>query len=288
MLDKLKLYAELARLHRPIGIYLLLWPTLWALWFAAGGIPDRNLLLIFVGGVVLMRSAGCVINDYADRKLDALVERTRDRPIASGRVKPGEALVLFAVLTLLAFALVLMTNPATVLMAFVALALAASYPLMKRLHPLPQVHLGLAFGWAIPMAFVAHTQSFPPASIWLLYAANVAWSVAYDTMYAMADRDDDIRAGIRSTAVLFNALAGDRDCWLVGLFQAAALALLFTAGHLENLGLFFNAGLAAAACFALYQQRLIQSRRADDCLAAFTNNHYFGLAVFLGLFVERA
>jgi len=286
MFGKLKVYAELARLHRPIGIYLLLWPTLWALWFAADGPPARDLLLIFAAGVVLMRSAGCVINDYADRKLDALVERTRNRPIASGRVRPGEALALFAALALAAFALVLMTNTPTVLMAVVALALAASYPLMKRLHPLPQVHLGLAFGWAIPMAWVAHAQSVPPAPIWLLYAANVAWSVAYDTMYAMADRDDDIKAGIRSTAILFREMAGERDRWLVGLFQAAALALLFAAGRAEDLGLFFNAGLVAAACFALYQQRLIRSRRADDCLAAFANNHYLGLAVFIGLFVE--
>ena len=288
LLGKAKLYAELARLHRPIGIYLLLWPTLWALWLAADGVPDVKILLIFVAGVVLMRSAGCVINDYADRELDALVERTRNRPIASGRVRPGEALALFWVLASLAFALVLLTNRETVLMSLVALALAASYPFMKRVHPLPQVHLGLAFGWAIPMAWVAQTQSFPPPSIWTLYAANVAWAVAYDTMYAMADRDDDVKAGIRSTAILFGAW--DRH-W-IGALQAATLVLLFTAGRLEDFGLFFNTGLVAAAGFALYQQHLLRQRKRDHrtaaCLTAFKNNGYFGLVVFAGLLAETS
>ena len=284
---KAKLYAELARLHRPIGIYLLLWPTLWALWFAADGVPDVKILLIFIAGVVLMRSAGCVINDYADRELDMLVERTRGRPIASGRVRPGEALALFAALAALAFALVLLTNRETVLMSLVALALAASYPLMKRVHPLPQVHLGLAFGWAIPMAWVAQMQSFPPPSIWTLYAANVTWAVAYDTMYAMADRDDDVKAGIRSSAILFGAW--DRR-W-IGALQAATIALLFVAGRLEGLGAPFNAGLIAAAGLAIYQQRLLrQCKRGQRtaCLTAFTNNGYFGLVVFIGLLAETA
>ena len=287
-LGKAKLYAELARLHRPIGIYLLLWPTLWALWFAAGGVPDARILLIFIAGVVLMRSAGCVINDYADRELDALVERTRGRPLADGRVRPGEALALFGALAALAFALVLLTNRETVLMSFVALALAASYPFMKRIHPLPQAHLGLAFGWAIPMAWVAQMQSFPPLSIWTLYAANTTWVVAYDTMYAMADRDDDVAAGIRSSAILFGAW--DRR-W-IGALQAATLALLFAAGRLEGFGLLFNAGLAAAAGLALYQQRLLgqckREPRAAACLAAFANNGYFGLVVFAGLLAETA
>ena len=184
-------YLTLMRLSRPIGIYLLLWPTLWALWFAADGFPNQRILLIFIAGVVLMRSAGCVINDYFDRKIDPLVARTKNRPIASGRVSPTEAIALFIVLSVLAFLLVLQTNKLTVYMAVVAMFLAISYPIAKRIHSLPQVHLGLAFGWAIPMAYTAQTNALPPLEGWLLYAAGICWSVAYDTMYAMADRDDD-------------------------------------------------------------------------------------------------
>ncbi|HID49463.1 MAG TPA: 4-hydroxybenzoate octaprenyltransferase, partial [Chromatiales bacterium] len=202
LLDRARQYVLLTRLNRPIGVFLLLWPTLWALWLAAEGLPDWHVLTVFVLGVILMRSAGCVINDYADRRLDPLVARTRDRPIAAGRVRPREALLLFLVLCLLAFGLVLTLNRLTIQLSVVGVFLAAIYPFMKRYTHLPQVVLGMAFGWAIPMAFAAQTGGLPKVA-WLLYVINVVWSVVYDTMYAMADRDDDLRAGIKSTAILF-------------------------------------------------------------------------------------
>ena len=270
------------RLFRPIGIYLLLWPTLWALWFAAEGFPDQRILLIFIVGVILMRSAGCVINDYADRKIDYRVARTRERPVASGRVSPTEALSVFTVLVILAFLLVLQTNELTVYMAVVALFLAISYPFMKRIHSLPQVYLGLAFGWTIPMAYTAQTDALPPLEGWLLYAANVCWSVAYDTMYAMADRHDDKVAGVKSSALLF----GDYDRLIIAVFQLSVLVLLFAAGYLKALGWFYYSGLIAAAVFTAYQQYLIKNRSPQLCLSAFGNNNYFGMAVFVGLFID--
>ena len=281
--DRLRAYALLMRLDRPVGIYLLLWPTLWSLWLASDGQPLRTVFIVLIFGVVLMRSAGCVINDYADRDFDSQVERTRTRPLAAGRVVPTEALVLAGVLVLLAFLGVLLTNRLTILMSFVALALAASYPFMKRVHHLPQVHLGLAFGWAIPMAWTAQTGEFPPLVAWLLYLANVCWSVAYDTMYALADRDDDLRIGVKSSAILF----GRYDCALIGLFQVLTLLLLVAAGWVYGVGTGFYIGVGAAAGLAVYQQWLIHKRDSANYLQAFSNNAWFGFAVFVGLFIDR-
>jgi 4-hydroxybenzoate polyprenyltransferase len=226
-LKRLKAYALLVRLHRPIGIYLLLWPTLWALWIAAGGWPRGDVLFIFLAGVVIMRSAGCAINDYADRHIDPHVARTRDRPVASGLVSPGEALVVFVVLCLLAFVLVLFLNRLTILLSLVAVVLAGSYPFMKRLHHLPQVHLGAAFGWAVPMAFAAQTGEFPPAVAWLVFIAAVLWATVYDTFYAMADREDDLRLGVKSSAILF----GDADRMITGVLQMLLLWCLWLVGR---------------------------------------------------------
>ena len=280
--DRLRAYTLLTRLNRPVGIYLLLWPTLWSLWLAGNGQPSQTVFVVFVIGVVLMRSAGCVINDYIDRDLDARVERTRERPLAAGRVTPSEALVLAGVLVLLAFLCVLLMNWLTILMSFVALALAVSYPFMKRVHHLPQVHLGLAFGWAIPMAWTAQTGEFPALTAWLLYLANVSWSVAYDTMYALADRDDDIHAGVKSSAILF----GRHDRALIGAFQALTLLVLVIAGWESEAGWWFYAGVAVAVALAAYQQWLIRHREPAQCLRAFSNNAWSGLAVFAGLFID--
>lgn len=278
---KLKDYAQLMRLHRPIGILLLLWPTLWALWIAGQGRPDAHVFVVFVLGVVLMRSAGCVINDYADRDFDPHVARTRDRPVAAGRVSPREALVLFAVLSLIAFALVLTLNRLTILLAFAGAFLAATYPFLKRYTHLPQFYLGMAFGWGIPMAFAAQTGGVPGLA-WILFAANIFWAVAYDTAYAMVDREDDLRVGVKSTAILF----GRHDRALIFVFHMAAIALLALTGALAGLGLGYYAGLTAAAGFALYQQRLLRHRDRDGCFRAFLNNNWFGAAVFAGLVVD--
>ena len=276
-------YARLMRLHRPIGAFLLLWPTLWALWIAAEGPPPPWILVVFVMGVWVMRAAGCVINDYADRDLDPQVERTRDRPLAIGTVRPREALVLFAVLMLVALGLVLTLNRATVALAAAATVLAIVYPFLKRVTHLPQVWLGIAFGWGIPMGFAAVTGSVPPAG-WALLLANVLWAVAYDTMYAMADRPDDLRAGSRSTAILF----GSADRAMIGVFQIATLAVLAGVGWQLGFGLPWHLGLAAAACFGLYQQHLIRGRDRRACFRAFMNNNWLGGAVFLGLAAEYA
>jgi len=229
---KLKDYAQLMRLHRPIGILLLLWPTLWALWIAGQGRPDPHIFVVFVLGVVLMRSAGCVINDYADRDFDPHVERTRDRPVAAGRVSPREALALFAVLCLIAFALVLTLNRLTILLSFAGAFLAATYPFLKRYSHLPQFYLGMAFGWGIPMAFAAQTGGVPGLA-WILFVANIFWAVAYDTAYAMVDRDDDLKVGVKSTAILF----GRHDRALIFVFHMVTIALLALTGALAGLGL---------------------------------------------------
>ena len=279
--ERLKDYARLMRLHRPIGILLLLWPTLWALWIAAQGRPDLRVLAVFVLGVVLMRSAGCVINDYADRDFDPHVERTRDRPIAAGRVSPREALVLFAALCLIAFALVLTLNRLTILLSFAGAFLAATYPFVKRFTHLPQFYLGAAFGWGIPMAFAAQTGGIPPVG-WTLFAANVCWAVAYDTAYAMVDRDDDHKVGVKSTAILF----GRHDRAMVFLFHVVTLSLLAYSGALAGLGLRYYAGLVAAFGFVLYQQHLMRDRTRDGCFRAFLNNNWFGAAVFAGLLLH--
>lgn len=276
--SKLSLYAQLIRFDKPIGTYLLLWPTLWALTIAAQGAPDGWLLFVFVCGVFLMRSAGCAINDYADRDLDLNVARTRERPLTSGKITTSEALVVFAVLALLAFLLVLSLNRFTILLSFAGILLAASYPYMKRFHYLPQVHLGLAFGWAVPMAFAAQTEALPKQA-WLLYVATILWAVAYDTMYGMVDRDDDLKLGVKSTAILF----GDYDRLMVGLFQLMFVIALVLIGLDLGFSGFYYLGLSAAALLLIYQQFLMADRVPAHCFLAFLNNHWVGAAVFLGI-----
>jgi 4-hydroxybenzoate polyprenyltransferase len=281
MKSGLRDYIELMRLHRPIGILLLLWPTLWALWIAGEGRPDLLVLVVFVLGVVLMRSAGCVINDYADRDFDRHVSRTRDRPLTAGRVSPRMALLLFAVLCLLAFGLVLLLNRLTVLLSIGGVALAVIYPYMKRVTHLPQVFLGAAFGWAVPMAFAAQTGSLPQVA-WLIFTATVLWATVYDTLYAMVDRDDDLALGLKSTAILF----GDSDRKIIGLLQLMVLVCLLMIGHQAELGLIYHVSVALAALLAIYQQYLIRYRERDDCFRAFLNNNWFGMVVFLGILLD--
>ncbi len=269
------------RLDRPIGIFLLLWPTLWALWIASEGSPDLLVLLVFVSGVVLMRSAGCVINDYADRHFDPHVERTSDRPIAAGRVRPREALALFAVLCLTAFGLVLLMNRLTIMLSFIGVVLAALYPFMKRFTHLPQVFLGAAFGWAVPMAFAAQTGGVPKVA-WLLFVATVLWATAYDTMYGMVDREDDLKIGVKSTAILF----GEADRAIIATLQVLLLAALLMVGQEAGLGGYYYFGLLLAAGLALYQQYLIRERDPIACFQAFLNNNWFGAAVFTGIVLD--
>ncbi len=279
--NRLREYALLMRLHRPIGIYLLLWATLWALWLAGNGQPPGSVVLVFIVGVALMRSAGCVINDIADRKFDPHVARTRDRPLAAGRVSLGEAVGLAMVLCLLAFVLVLTQNLLTIQLSFVGLALAVSYPLMKRFHHFPQFHLGAAFGWGIPMAYAAVTNTLPPVA-WLLFLANVLWSAIYDTEYAMVDREDDLKIGLKSTAIRF----GEWDKQIIGYLQLALLFLLIGIGLLTGRGGFYYLGLFAAGWLALYQQYLIRDRKPEECFKAFLNNNYFGMAIFVGIALQ--
>jgi 4-hydroxybenzoate polyprenyltransferase len=275
---KLRLYAELIRFERPIGTYLLLWPTLWALAIAGEGGPDSWVLFVFVSGVFLMRSAGCAINDFADRDIDLHVTRTRDRPLTSGKIAPREALAVFAVFGLLAFVLVLTLNRLTIMLSFGGILLAASYPFMKRYHYLPQVHMGAAFGWAVPMAFAAQTDALPKMA-WLLYVATLVWAVAYDTIYSMVDREDDLEIGVKSTAILF----GDYDRLMIALLQGLFLLAMILAGlHLEFSGIYFVA-LAAAALLLAYQQFLINDRVPAHCFGAFLNNHWVGALVFAGI-----
>lgn len=281
--ERLSVYARLMRLDRPIGAFLLLWPTLWALWVAGAGSPDPGVCAVFVLGVLLMRSAGCVINDFADRGFDPHVVRTRNRPLARGQATTREALALFGVLCLGAFTLVLTMNRLTVLLSFVGALLAATYPFMKRYTDLPQIYLGLAFGWAVPMAFAAQTGAVPEAA-WLIYLATVLWTTAYDTMYAMVDREDDLRIGVRSTAILFGAA----DRLAIGFLQAAALLVLVLLGTRLELGAGYYAGLAAATALAAYQQYLIRTRDPARCFRAFLNNNWFGTAVFAGLALHYA
>jgi 4-hydroxybenzoate polyprenyltransferase len=279
--ERLSAYAALIRLNRPIGVYLLLWPPLWALWIAGNGQPSWSIVLIFVLGAFLMRSAGCAINDYADRDIDGHVSRTKERPLATGRVSASEALLVFAGLSLSAFGLVLMLNITTVLMSFVAILLAAVYPFMKRHTHLPQLVLGMAFGWAVPMAFTAVTGEVPIVG-WQLYMAAVIWAMIYDTQYAMVDRADDLRIGVKSTAILF----GRQDRLIIGLLQILMLGLLMVVGLGAKLGGFYYVGLTMASLSALYQQWLIQERKPKDCFDAFLNNNLFGMLVFIGLFMD--
>lgn len=281
MKQRLLQYAYLMRLHKPIGIFLLLWPALWALWIAGEGAPDPLVVFVFVAGVVLMRSAGCVINDYADRQFDPHVARTRDRPIAAGRIAPQEALILFAVLCLLAFGLVLLMNRLTILLSLAGAFLALSYPFMKRYTHLPQVYLGAAFGWAVPMAFAAQTGEVPREA-WLLFVATVLWATAYDTMYGMVDREDDLKIGVKSTAILF----GEADRAIIAIVQVLLLLALLLAGQAAGLGGYYYFGLLLAAALAVYQQYLIRERQPQACFRAFLNNNWFGAAVFAGILLD--
>jgi len=276
-------FIDLTRLNRPIGIYLLLWPTLTALWIAAKGVPSLANLLIFTFGVVLTRSAGCAINDFADRRFDGHVERTRTRPLASGRLTPREALLTFAILMGVAFALVLLTNAATIWLSFGAVALAALYPFMKRYTYYPQVVLGAAYSWGILMTFTASGDALPAAA-WLLYLANLLWTVAYDTYYAMTDRDDDLRIGVKSTAILF----GEADRAIIAILQGLSLLFLLLAAARFELGVYFHLGLAVAAgCFA-WEYWSTRSRERQACFHAFLHNHWAGLAILAGTVADHA
>lgn len=276
-------YLVLTRMDRPVGALLLLWACWWALWLAAGDFPPWKELVIFTLGVFVMRSAGCAINDFADRKLDPAVQRTAGRPIASGRVKPWEALAVFGVLLLVAFGLVLMTNALTVKLAFAGAALAAIYPFTKRYTHLPQVVLGAAFGWSIPMAFAAVSGEVPPLG-WLLFLGNVIWSTLYDTEYAMVDREDDLKVGAKSTAILF----GELDKVIIGVLMATFLLTMVLVGRRAELGLFWWLGVAVAALLFAYQQWLIRHRERLPCLEAFRNNNWVGFALWLGLLLALA
>ena len=275
---RLDAYEKLVRLDKPIGILLLLWPTLWALWLAQRSMPQPIVLWIFVLGTALMRSAGCAVNDFADRKFDAQVERTRDRPLASGAIQPWEALALGAVLALAAFALVLHFNRLTVMLSVVALAIAVIYPFTKRFFWMPQAWLGIAFGFGIPMAFAAQTGRVPPLA-WALLAANIAWTIAYDTEYAMVDRDDDLRIGIRTSAILF----GRHDVEAVMACYALFIAIMTTIGVWQHYGQLYFAGLAGAMAIALHHHRLIRDRDRQQCFKAFLQNNWLGLVVFIGI-----
>lgn len=281
MISKLKHYALLIRINKPIGIFLLLWPTLWALWIAAAGHPDRSIVAIFVLGVILMRSAGCAINDYADRNIDPHVQRTRLRPIAAGLVKPGEALGLFALLALCAFSLVLLTNQLTIYLSVVGAVLAALYPFTKRYTYVPQAFLGLAFGWAIPMAFAAQTGEVPRIA-WLLLLANVLWTTAYDTIYAMVDREDDLRIGVKSTAILF----GQADIGVIRFLHLLFFAAMILLGRQLEFGYYYYGGLVIAGLSSLYQFKLLKERDETYYFKAFLHNNWFGAAIFAGIGLE--
>lgn len=289
MQEKLKDYWYLMRFDKPIGIYLVLWPTLWGVFLAGQGTPSAKTFFIFVLGCILMRAAGCVINDFADRKFDKHVERTKDRPITSGRVSSKEAIILFILLSLAAFVLVLQTNALTVKLSVVALLLAAIYPFTKRFISLPQAWLGIAFGWGIPMAFAAeqNLSAFNdiPKLAWQLLLANVCWAIAYDTMYAMVDKNDDLKIGVKSSALLF----GKYDRLIIAILQVAMLVLLFDLLRkisFPNQGLYYRLGLLIAAVFMLYQQYLIRMRAPQNCFKGFLNNHYVGVVILLGIVLE--
>ncbi len=278
---RLREYARLMRLDRPIGIWLLLWPVLWALWVSADGHPDERLFVIFVIGTFVMRSAGCVMNDFADREFDPHVKRTADRPLAKQSISTAEALGLFAVLALVALALVIPLNRPTQVLALIGGVLAVTYPFLKRFFSLPQAYLGAAFGWSVPMAFAAQTGAVPPIA-WVMFLSVVCWTTAYDTMYAMVDREDDLVIGIRSSAILF----GRADRLIIGALQAGALCGLALVGLMAALGRWYWAGLAVAAALAIRQQVLIRARDPDQCFRAFLNNNLFGLAVFAGILLH--
>ena len=274
-------YGQLMRLDRPVGSLLLLWPTLWALWIAGNGTPKASVVAVFIAGVFLMRSAGCVINDYADRKVDGHVERTKNRPLASGRVTATEALILFGLLGLLALFLVFTQNTLTIIMAFAGAVFATVYPFLKRYTNLPQLGLGIAFSWSVPMAFAAETATVPMIA-WLVFALNLIWTIAYDTQYAMVDRPDDLKIGIKSTAILF----GNYDRLIVGILQALTLAGFWLLGWLEGYGIYYNSSLLLASSMVLWQQWLTRYCEPANCFRAFLNNSWLGGVIFFGLMLQ--
>jgi 4-hydroxybenzoate polyprenyltransferase len=274
-------YARMMRLDRPVGALLLLWPTLWAVWIAARGKPQAHILFVFIAGVVLMRSAGCVINDYADRDFDPHVARTKDRPLAAGRISAAEALLLFAVLAVLALILALQLNRFTLLFAVAGAFLAVTYPFIKRFLSVPQLYLGLSFGWGIPMAFAAQQEEVPRVA-WLLFIANLLWVTAYDTIYAMVDRDDDLKIGLRSTAIMF----GEADRHIIAVLQAMSVLALGLVGRMMQFGTWYQAGLVVGSGLFLYHLWLIRGRDRDACFQAFRINHYFGMAIFAGILLN--
>lgn len=283
VISQLRNYGKLMRIDKPIGIWLLLWPTLWALWLAGEGHPDPGLFVIFVLGVFVMRSAGCVLNDYVDRKIDPYVERTRSRPIASGAVAPAEALLLFTALGLIAIGLATMLNRPARLLAIIAAVLTVAYPFVKRLVSIPQFVLGAAFGWAVPMAFAAQTGAVPQLG-WLVFGTAMVWAVIYDTFYAMVDREDDKKIGVKSTAILF----GDVDLFVIAGLQTVMLLALVFIGLRGGLGFWYYASIVAAACLMAYHQWLARDRQPARCFAAFLHNHNIGLIVFIGIVLHYA
>lgn len=272
---------QLIRFDRPIGTLLLLWPTLWALWLAAKGVPDYHLLAIFIAGTFLTRSAGCIVNDLADRDLDGAVARTKARPLVTGAVTVVEAIALFVGLLLVALVLVLFTNKLTIMLSLIAVVLASSYPFMKRYTHLPQLVLGAAFSWGIPMAFAAQRDALPPA-MWLIYFGNLLWTTAYDTAYAMVDREDDLKVGIKSSAILF----GQYDRVMIAILQMASLLCLYLAGLAFDLGIYYNTSLIVAAVLFGYQQYLIRDRHPEACLKAFLHNNWVGMVIFAGVAIS--
>lgn len=281
MTDRIKTYAQLMRLDKPIGILLLLWPMLWGLWFAAQGLPDWQIFIIFVLGTILMRSAGCVINDYADRKIDPHVERTKNRPMAAGRVSSKEALLLAAGLSICAFLLILPLNQLTILLSVPALFLAASYPFTKRFFAMPQAYLGIAFSFGIPMAFAAQTDSLPPI-IWILMLANLFWVVAYDTAYAIVDKPDDLKIGIKTSAITF----GQFDVLGVMVCHTCFIAIMLLIGQMQQMNMAYYAGLMVASGLIIYQYTLIRNRDRALCFKAFLHNNWVGMAVFAGIALD--
>ncbi len=271
-------YVRLMRLDKPIGVWLLLWPTLWALWLAGEGHPDPGIFVVFMLGVIIMRSAGCVLNDFADRNIDPYVERTRTRPIASGAVAPMEALTLFVILALVAIGLALMLNRAAQLLAVIGAGLTLMYPFIKRLVSVPQFVLGAAFGWAVPMAFAAQTGETPQLA-WLVFGTALIWAVIYDTFYAMVDRADDLRVGVKSTAILF----GDADLFVIGGLQLLMLTALIFIGNMAGLSFWYYGSIAVAAILMAWHQWLARGRQPAACFGAFLHNHYIGMTVFVGI-----
>lgn len=279
--EKRLAYAQLMRIDKPIGSLLLLWPTLWSLWIAAKGTPDLTVLVVFIAGVFLMRSAGCVINDFADRNIDGFVERTKNRPLPSGRVNNIETLSLFLILTISSFLLVLTQNPLTIKLSLIGILLAFCYPFMKRITHLPQFFLGLAFSWSIPMAYAAQANQLSPI-MWILFMTNVLWTIAYDTLYAMVDRDDDLKIGVKSTAILF----AQYDKFIIAILQLCCLLLLLLIGRIETLGWIYFLGLAVVTLLFVKQQIEIKTRNKKACFKAFLDNNYVGLIIFIALFLD--